>query len=324
MPTLKLVHDYHQSIERLRAFLLDPNPGFIGRIGGSDWDFVVECARNGNRVDLKIPGIAERFALLVALNGYYDQAMLYDNLVKFCTRYTQAYASCDWVTACGPPLMSYFEFLSKTDPYYVDFNREEDAKLVERCLPSREVHSYAVIESFRDFDRWFPLLEGKKVLTVCPFGYSFSKQFEKRDKLFKPNALFKQFRYPNFQLLTLNTPITYNSDGSGDKEFPHQNWHQTLDDIIAKAKAIDFDVALLSCGGYAMPVGAALRAAGKKVIYVGGVLQMFFGVLGRRWESTYFEQIINNEYWIRPLETPDKLDKDKLKDSPTEAFGAYF
>ena len=67
----------------------------------------------------------------------------------------------------------------------------------------------------------------------------------------------------------------------------------------------DFDVALVSCGGYATPVCDFIYTQlGKSCIYIGGPLQLFFGVIGRRW---YHHEVIkqylmrNRTYWIQPL-----------------------
>jgi hypothetical protein len=47
---------------------------------------------------------------------------------------------------------------------------------------------------------------------------------------------------------------------------------------------LDFDIALLSCGGYGMPLCNFIKNNLKKsAIYVGGGLQLLFGVIGQRW-----------------------------------------
>ena len=41
---------------------------------------------------------------------------------------------------------------------------------------------------------------------------------------------------------------------------------------------------------------------GKSAIYVGGVLQMYFGVYGSRWERErpLMMKLFKNEHWVRP------------------------
>ena len=55
-------------------------------------------------------------------------------------------------------------------------------------------------------------------------------------------------------------------------------------------KELDFDIALLGCGGYGLPLCNYIKSnLNKSAIYVGGGLQLLFGVMGNRWE--------NNEMW---------------------------
>ena len=51
-------------------------------------------------------------------------------------------------------------------------------------------------------------------------------------------------------------------------------------------KELDFDIALLGCGGYGLPLcNYIYETLGKSAIYVGGGLQLMFGVMGKRWEE---------------------------------------
>jgi hypothetical protein len=65
-----------------------------------------------------------------------------------------------------------------------------------------------------------------------------------------------------------------------------------------------FDVALVSCGGYGNLVCSQIYKMNKSAIYVGGVLQMFFGVYGSRWEKDrpMILDLYKNEFWSRPKE----------------------
>ena len=78
---------------------------------------------------------------------------------------------------------------------------------------------------------------------------------------------------------------------------------------------VDYDVCLLGCGAYGFPLAAHCKRKGKQAIHLGGILQLLFGIKGKRWEtdpgyindfpyaSTYY-----NEYWVRAsaMETPQK------------------
>ena len=50
------------------------------------------------------------------------------------------------------------------------------------------------------------------------------------------------------------------------------------------------------------PILGRLYEMGKSAIYVGGVLQMYFGVYGSRWERErpLVMKLFKNEHWVRP------------------------
>ena len=81
-----------------------------------------------------------------------------------------------------------------------------------------------------------------------------------------------------------------------------------------------FDVALLSCGGYGILILDYLTKIGKSAIYVGGVLQMYFGIYGRRWmvENKDILNIFLNKHWSRPK------DSEKPKNYKSIESGCYF
>ena len=66
---------------------------------------------------------------------------------------------------------------------------------------------------------------------------------------------------------------------------------------------IDFDIALLGCGAYAMPLAAHIKRSGKKALVLGGFTQILFGIKGARWDTTRPDIVeLYNEYWVRPDE----------------------
>jgi hypothetical protein len=66
----------------------------------------------------------------------------------------------------------------------------------------------------------------------------------------------------------------------------HNNWLETFKLMSNDIKDIDFDIALLGCGGYGLPLCNYIKTnLNKSAIYVGGGLQLLFGVMGKRWEN---------------------------------------
>ncbi len=75
--------------------------------------------------------------------------------------------------------------------------------------------------------------------------------------------------------------------------------------IVKKIKETeDFDIALVSCGGYGNLVCDYIYSLDRSAIYVGGVLQMYFGILGSRWKMDNPEivELYQNNYWSYPSE----------------------
>lgn len=149
---------------------------------------------------------------------------------------------------------------------------------------------------------WTPALEGKKVLVVTPFAKTVEMQYQKREFLFPGTNIL-----PEFQLLTYQSLMTI-----GDlKDDRFATWFDALQFMEREILAIDFDIALLGCGAYGFPLTARLKKAGKQAVHMGGVLQILFGIMGKRWDGTRTggaphirEDIAKyyNEYWTYPLE----------------------
>jgi hypothetical protein len=144
-------------------------------------------------------------------------------------------------------------------------------------------------------DSWLKVLSGKKVLVVHPFTETIKKQYGRRNLLFRyPNIL------PEFKELILLRPIQ--SLGVIPAKF--ENWFDALYYMKHKMDTIDYDIALIGCGAYGFPLSAWAKQSGKKVILMGGALQLLFGIKGKRWadEKSDIKYIMeNNPYWTYPL-----------------------
>jgi len=61
---------------------------------------------------------------------------------------------------------------------------------------------------------------------------------------------------------------------------------------------------LVSAGCYGLPLCDAIKNDGKKAIYVGGLLQLLFGLRGKRWDKRKELDKFYNDYWKYPTEKP--------------------
>lgn len=145
---------------------------------------------------------------------------------------------------------------------------------------------------------WTAALKGKKVLVIHPFAETIEKQYRKREYIWKNDLIL-----PEFELHTLKAVQTI----AGNKDERFEDWFQALDYMYSEAMKKDFDVAVIACGAYGMPLAYRLKMAGKQAIHWGGMSQIWFGIKGSRWDNNPRVNQFYNEYWVRPdpSETPN-------------------
>nr|WBF70732.1 hypothetical protein [Megavirus caiporensis] len=290
-------------------------PITINRVGGVEYTFAQYCYNNGFS---HIAGINAHLKMMAKHPGYFDKnndinnakyyIELFVDVMKKASHHT--IANITFTNYVEPQTNDYKKTLSTDSPYFKLFNDH-----VDRCF------SYNFFESFYKFDEWFPLLEGKRVLVINPFKNTILQQYQKRDKLF--THYYKNFKYPTFKSLNIITvPITFN-EGKCDG-FKYNNWVEVIQDVKKQMDSIEYDIVLFSCGVYTYPLMSHVIAKGKSGIYLGGILQLYFGIKGRRYDTPFFTKFMN-EHWINPIDDDVAEVKDKIKKSgETEAFGAYF
>ena len=143
---------------------------------------------------------------------------------------------------------------------------------------------------------WHRALSGKNVLIVSSFSKSIEKQYLYRSKIWDdPDIL------PDFNLITYQA-IQTSGGGINDERGEFENWREAFDYMLNDILEIDFDIAMISCGGYGMPLALCLKEHGKKAIQWGGCLQLWFGILGNRWYRNPEIQPYINSYWKPPME----------------------
>lgn len=151
------------------------------------------------------------------------------------------------------------------------------------------------IEPYYHPNPWSGALAGKKVLVIHPMVDSIRRQYSRNTKLFKDARVL-----PDFDLITLQAKYF------DDPEY--NNWQKIFDYYIRSIETIDFDVAIVGCGSWGMPVAAHIKKRGKIALHLGGATQILFGIIGTRWEMLYpgFTERFVNENWVRPSksETP--------------------
>ncbi len=143
---------------------------------------------------------------------------------------------------------------------------------------------------------WTLALKGKKVLIVSCFAKSIETKIPIREKIFGVDL------FPDCEIITIAPPQT--QGGNQSEEFQIE-----LQKFTSKLDLLEYDVALVSAGGYGNIICNYIYNKGKSAVYVGGVLQMYFGILGSRWLTDRPDviRLFLNEHWSKPTdeEKPD-------------------
>lgn len=175
--------------------------------------------------------------------------------------------------------------------------------ICEQYVQSAEYTKLRNLEPYyaENVDPWSKALAGKKVVVVHPFAESIQIQYKKRKEIWKDKCIL-----PEFELQTIKAVQTL-ADQDDDR---FNNWFEALDYMIEECRKIDFDIAIIGCGAYGMPLAAEIKHMGKGAIHLGGALQILFGIKGKRWDNHPVISQFYNDAWIRPIEQrPDGYKK---------------
>ena len=164
--------------------------------------------------------------------------------------------------------------------------------IIRQFAKKAKISHFEDIEPFWYDMPWTSALKGKKVLVINPFDQSIRQQYEKRELLFENKNIL-----PEFELHTLKSVMILS---------PEDNVYGTaveaIDYMYNEAMKIDFDIALLGCGPMGMILADKFVKQGKQAVYLGGVLQMMFGIKGKRWDCQEKYANLYNEHWTYPVE----------------------
>ena len=187
-----------------------------------------------------------------------------------------------------------FNLALRTSTYFANWNNSWITPFESKFIKTYGLDHFdaAGLEFFKYSTPWTKFLQGKRVLIIHPFTKSILSQYKKRELLF-----LNQDTLPEFELMVLKSPNTCAGNKLG------KSWVDNYDELCSEIDNLDFDVALLGCGGYGLPLVNYIRNhKNKSAIYMGGILQLLFGIKGKRWDDRPDVCKIYNEHWIRPDE----------------------
>ena len=143
-----------------------------------------------------------------------------------------------------------------------------------------------------------PDLDGYKILVISPFVSTMQYQIPKLKKIHDPEDL-KKINWDGIasNICFLRCPFQWHLEQS-----PFASWEDGLNKLTELALSKKFDIALIGAGAWSIPLGSAVKKAGRSAIHTGGETQLLFGIQGKRWDSYGFY----NSSWTSclPEETP--------------------
>ena len=264
--------DIEGAQRKIERIVLEGKPALISRFGGNE----TVCTAEAIGIEL---GVRKHFS---------------EKTMKNINRNAGVFP-------CTEEFLLRYGMISKAAAKQVDLlgvwnTRMQDYLINEVCRKGIDLTALMNLEPYYSRSPWTAALKGKKVLVIHPFKKTIEEQYNKRTLLFEnPNIL------PEFDLTVIKAVQTI-AYGKDDR---FKDWEEALEYMYSEAQKVNFDVAILGCGAYGMPLGAKLKEYGKVAIHFGGAVQLMFGIKGKRWDNQPAGKLYN-DYWVRPLmeETP--------------------
>lgn len=113
---------------------------------------------------------------------------------------------------------------------------------------------------------------------IHPYERSIIKQYEKREKLFENQDVL-----PEFELYAIKAVQSI----GGECEEGYKDWFEALEAMIGQIEEMNFEVALIGCGAYSLPLVARIKK------------------IGKRWKNNSGISQTKKKYWIYPNVTED-------------------
>lgn len=259
----------------IKSIIEQNNPFFIGRIAGCELK-VAQFYQQGNLFD-----IVDELRELENNAGIYTKNN--ESLEKYTKKLIESYDHCTIIAEW-----------EQTGKVYAHTGSGQ--QFITKRTPKTPKIDARALEPYYFKENWMTSLKGKKILIIHPFSKTFSKQVDNFKNIFPNKSWFE-----DCVLSFATPPLTLAGN--------HQNkdWQEHLIPFLESLNENkDFDIALVAAGGYGMLISDYIFSEiGKSVMYIGGALQIFFGVIGKRWfENKDILKLVNDD-WIRP----DKDDK---------------
>lgn len=160
---------------------------------------------------------------------------------------------------------------------------------------------------------WTQYLKGKKVLIISSHSNTINEQWKKIDQIWGD----EREKIVPFELVgCIKTPFHPAVDS---RQYPNCN---SFEEMVEYTKSLidqyDYDVLLSGVTTQSPFYVEHAKQRGKVGIQTGGIIQLFFGIIGKRWEINYNAYYPNgsnmfNEHWIYPLKIDEPQGIDNIR-----------
>ena len=195
------------------------------------------------------------------------------------------------------------EFLqaTKSIDYFGLLGMPSEEEIALEICPNAQLLKMKDISPWWYENPWSKKLENKRVLVIHPFAKDIEKQYhQKRVKLFENPDILPDFNLKTIRAIQRNSP----------EQNQFNSWFEALWYMKGMIKATEFDIALVGCGAYGLPLASYIKEElGKPAIHLGSEVQILFGLRGRRWDQGTRLKHLFNEHWSYPSDNIGDISK---------------
>lgn len=268
---INFIRDFYaqETIDLFTSIMMQDKPLFVTRVGGNEYD---ACLQYFGSKDYFKHDEHYQFHLkrMRGDTGYFDFSNSKERFIDFINVQTRCYKDAEYSFFANGRLV--WPILEGKLP---------DAAFLTYLLDGKTSICYGFVEGSTPFLNSFKAWgEGKKILIISPFEESVKYQYARK------NDLLIDYTFPEFELVTYKTKVLYNfeSDTKESLGVDTDNWEEEWRKMAGEISQLDFDIAWLSCASYANVLGDYIaHQIGKKAVYIGGMLNMFFNIYGGRY-----------------------------------------
>jgi hypothetical protein len=262
-------------------------PFFIGRVPQVEVNAIVAYKINNIQNDM-ISDLSNNAGIhTTSLESFKD----------YVNEYEEAYTKCTAIAIWNKNTVMYNE-----NKYGQEYISQKTPMIPKISALALEPYYYLNKEH-----NWMSSLKGKSILVIHPFMESMKKQVLHLNNLFNNIPWFE-----DCTLHFIKPPLTL--AGNHENKDWQYHYEKLQNEVNNMYKTTHIDLALVACGGYGMLISSHIHTKlNGSVMYIGGALQIFFGIFGKRWLTNQDILKYITDDWIRPIKTDKPANFTKVE-----------